>query len=103
MSLVIELQTASGGPGGASYQAHAQSRLSTKAWAKIDLFDVHGRLISGRWRVPMRITPINPVLSTRDLLSVPQVWKLYSNALFGIMWTVLKEFSQFDFHYKTCA
>ena len=70
MALIIELQTASQAPSGAYFNP---SRLSTKAWAKLNLFDLHGRLVSGRWRIPLRITPIKPHVTANDVNNMPQV------------------------------
>ena len=67
ISVIIELQTATSSSGGKS------SRLTSKAWTKLDLFDLHGRLLSGRWRTVLRLTPINPRLATQDLDTVAQV------------------------------
>jgi hypothetical protein len=87
MALVIELQTASGVPNGAY---NSPSRLTTKAWAKLDLFEIHGRVVSGRWRLPMRITPIKPHLTTNDVGKIQQVFAHHksvyeSKYLFRIM------------------
>ena len=66
VTLIIELQTATSSGG-------KSSRLTSKAWAKLDLFDLRGQLMSGRWRCRLRMTPINPRLATQDLDTVAQV------------------------------
>ncbi|XP_069089333.1 coiled-coil domain-containing protein 17 [Pleurodeles waltl] len=69
ISLVIELQ-ASGGfdPYGQEVQ-----RMSSRGWAKLDLFDRHNQVISGRWKVPVRVLPLKPDLTMGQLNAVPQV------------------------------
>ncbi|XP_078502646.1 uncharacterized protein LOC144760234 [Lissotriton helveticus] len=69
ISLVTELQ-ASGGfdPYGQEVQ-----RMSSRGWAKLDLFDRHNQVISGRWKVPVRALPVKPDLTMGQLNAVPQV------------------------------
>ncbi|XP_063770684.1 coiled-coil domain-containing protein 17-like [Pseudophryne corroboree] len=69
ISLIIELQ-ASGG-----YDPYGQevSRLIPRGWVKIDLFDYQNRVISGQWKVPIRILPVKPSLTTGALNGVPQL------------------------------
>ncbi|XP_033875264.3 coiled-coil domain-containing protein 17-like [Acipenser ruthenus] len=68
-ALVLELQ-ASGG-----YDPYGQevNRLISRGWVKIDIFDSHNRVISGRWKVPIRILPVNPRLTTGEINAVPQL------------------------------
>ncbi|ELU18096.1 hypothetical protein CAPTEDRAFT_37572, partial [Capitella teleta] len=61
LNLVVELQTS--GPGG---------RLSTRAWGILPLFDPMSRLISGRWRVLLKMPPIRPNISQHELHALPQ-------------------------------
>lgn len=69
ISLVIELQAAGGfDPYGQEIQ-----RLVSRGWAKIDIFDHHNQVISGRWKVPVRSLPVNPSLTTGQLNGIPQV------------------------------
>ena len=70
LTVIIELQTATSSTGG---HAPARGRMTSRAWTKLDLFDLHGQLISGRWRTSLRMTPVKPNLSTSDLKSVTQV------------------------------
>ncbi|MBN3311184.1 CCD17 protein, partial [Amia calva] len=69
ISLVLELQ-ASGG-----YDPYGQevSRLVSRGWVKLDIFDSHNRVISGRWKVPIRILPVKPSLTTGEINGVPQL------------------------------
>uniref|UniRef100_A0A8C5PNF9 Coiled-coil domain-containing protein 17 n=1 Tax=Leptobrachium leishanense TaxID=445787 RepID=A0A8C5PNF9_9ANUR len=69
ISLIIELQ-ASGG-----YDPYGQeiSRLIPRGWVKIDIFDSQNRVISGHWKIPIRILPVKPSLTTGALNGVPQL------------------------------
>ncbi|XP_068817783.1 coiled-coil domain-containing protein 17 [Capricornis sumatraensis] len=44
-----------------------------KAWASLVLFDQNQRLLSGRWRLPLRALPLDPSLSPGQLNRIPQV------------------------------
>ncbi|XP_069482499.1 coiled-coil domain-containing protein 17-like [Ambystoma mexicanum] len=69
ISLVIELQ-ASGG-----YDQYGQevNRLVARGWVKIDIFDYQNRVISGQWRVPVRVLPVKASLTTGEMNGVPQL------------------------------
>ncbi|XP_038660351.1 coiled-coil domain-containing protein 17-like isoform X2 [Scyliorhinus canicula] len=69
ISLIMELQ-ASGG-----YDPYGQdiNRLVSRGWIKIDIFDSQNRVISGRWKVPVRILPVKPSMTTGELNGVPQL------------------------------
>ncbi|XP_069820486.1 coiled-coil domain-containing protein 17-like isoform X2 [Dendropsophus ebraccatus] len=69
ISLIIELQ-ASGG-----YDPYGQevSRLIPRGWVKVDIFDYQNRVISGLWKVPVRILPVKTSLTTGALNGVPQL------------------------------
>ncbi|XP_029458393.1 coiled-coil domain-containing protein 17-like isoform X4 [Rhinatrema bivittatum] len=69
IALVIELQ-ASGG-----YNPYGQevNQLVSRGWMKIDIFDYQNRVISGHWKIPVRILPMKPSLTTVELNGVPQV------------------------------
>lgn len=69
----MELQAAGSVPG----SEHDQSRLITKAWTKIPLFDSQERLMAGRHRMPLRATPIKPYIPMNELTSIPQVKKIF--------------------------
>ena len=72
LRLVIEVQAASG-PSGPSNIVNPNHRLTTRAWTKLDLFAENLLLLSGYWKVPLRMPPINPQLSNHDMNSLPQV------------------------------
>ncbi|XP_060702280.1 coiled-coil domain-containing protein 17-like [Hemiscyllium ocellatum] len=69
ISLIIELQ-ASGG-----FDPYGQdiNRLISRGWIKIDTFDSQNRVISGRWKVPVRVLPVKPSMTTGELNGVPQL------------------------------
>lgn len=63
LSVVIELQTASTPKSDSKFSA---LNFTTEAWTKFDLFDQQGQVVSGRWRLPLKIIPIEPYLSSSD-------------------------------------
>ncbi|XP_073407463.1 coiled-coil domain-containing protein 17-like isoform X2 [Dendrobates tinctorius] len=69
ISLIIQFQ-ASGG-----YDPYGQevSRLIPRGWVKVDIFDYQNRVISGQWKIPVRILPVKPSLTTGALNGVPQL------------------------------
>ncbi|XP_074987982.1 coiled-coil domain-containing protein 17 isoform X3 [Caretta caretta] len=71
IALVMELQ-ASGG-----FDAYGQEiqRLASRGWAKINLFDQLHQLISGQWKIPVRLLPVQPGLTTEQLNGIPQAGK----------------------------
>uniref|UniRef100_A0A8C7EUM6 Coiled-coil domain containing 17 n=1 Tax=Neovison vison TaxID=452646 RepID=A0A8C7EUM6_NEOVI len=65
VSLVCELQ---------AWQGLAWTREpQPKAWASLVLFDRKQRVLSGRWRLPLRALPVDPSLSLGQLNGIPQV------------------------------
>ena len=65
MSLVCELQ---------AWQGLAWGRApQPKAWASLVLFDGDQRVLSGRWRLPLRALPVDASLSLGQLNGIPQV------------------------------
>lgn len=44
-----------------------------KAWASLPLFDVDQRLLSGCWRIPLRVLPLELSFSLGQLSKIPQV------------------------------
>lgn len=44
-----------------------------KAWASLVLFDRNQRVLSGRWRLPLRTLPLDSSLSPGQLNGIPQV------------------------------
>ncbi|XP_011857291.1 PREDICTED: coiled-coil domain-containing protein 17 isoform X2 [Mandrillus leucophaeus] len=64
VSLVCELQV---------WQGLAWARApQPKAWVSLGLFDQDQRVLSGRWRLPLRALPLDPSLSLRQLNGIPQ-------------------------------
>ena len=68
LGIVAELQ-ASGGPA----SEHDRHSLITRAWCKIPLFDNHGSLIAGRFRIPLRNVPIKPFLHVSQCQRITKV------------------------------
>eukprot|EP00079_Xenopus_tropicalis_P039383 XP_017953154.1 PREDICTED: coiled-coil domain-containing protein 17-like isoform X2 [Xenopus tropicalis] len=68
-SLIMELQAS----GGYDPYGHEVSQLIPRGWVKIDIFDQQNRVISGQWKVPIRILPVKPSLTTGALNAVPQL------------------------------
>ncbi|XP_047645180.1 coiled-coil domain-containing protein 17 isoform X2 [Phacochoerus africanus] len=65
VSLVCELQ---------AWQGLAWAKTpQPKAWASLVLFDLDQRVLSGRWRLPLRALPLDPSLSLGQLNGIPQV------------------------------
>lgn len=65
VSLICELQT---------WQGSSWSRApEPKAWSSLHLFDQHQRVLSGRWRLPLRALPRDSSLSPGQLNAIPQV------------------------------
>ncbi|OCU00881.1 coiled-coil domain-containing protein 17 [Xenopus laevis] len=69
ISLIMELQAS----GGYDPYGHEVSQLIPRGWVKIDIFDHQNRVISGQWKVPIRILPVKPSLTTGALNAVPQL------------------------------
>lgn len=69
IALITELQ-ASGG-----HDAYGQEiqHLAPRGWAKIHLFDHLHQVLSGYWKVPIRVLPVKPGLTAEQLNGVPQV------------------------------
>ncbi|KAM8935533.1 LOW QUALITY PROTEIN: coiled-coil domain-containing protein 17 [Lycaon pictus] len=65
VSLVCELQAWQGLAGAGEPRP--------KAWASLVLFDWDQRVLSGRWRLPLRALPLDPSLSLEQLNGIPQV------------------------------
>ncbi|XP_073499706.1 coiled-coil domain-containing protein 17 isoform X2 [Phyllobates terribilis] len=71
ISLIIEFQVA----GGFNTYGQEVQHMSPSGWTKLDLFDQHNQVLSGRWKLPVRALPLRPGLSTGQLNTVPQVGK----------------------------
>ncbi|XP_014592686.2 coiled-coil domain-containing protein 17 isoform X3 [Equus caballus] len=65
VALVCELQASQG-------LAWARAP-QPKAWASLVLFDRDQRVLSGRWRLPLRALPLDTSLSLEQLNGIPQV------------------------------
>ncbi|XP_078426566.1 coiled-coil domain-containing protein 17-like isoform X2 [Cetorhinus maximus] len=69
ISLIMELQAS----GGCDPYGQDINRLISRGWIKIDIFDSQDRVISGRWKVPVRVLPVKPSMTTGELNGVPQL------------------------------
>ncbi|XP_048475752.1 uncharacterized protein LOC109929514 [Rhincodon typus] len=69
ISLIMELQAS----GGCDPYGQDINRLISRGWIKIDIFDSQNRVISGRWKVPVRVLPVKPSMTTSELNGVPQL------------------------------
>ncbi|XP_043819389.1 coiled-coil domain-containing protein 17 [Dromiciops gliroides] len=47
-----------------------------QAWTSVQLFDMEQRVLSGRWRLPLRALPRVPGLSSRQLNAIPQAGQI---------------------------
>ncbi|XP_030047956.1 coiled-coil domain-containing protein 17 [Microcaecilia unicolor] len=68
-ALIMELQ-ASG-----AYDIYGQevSHLVSRGWTKMDIFDHQNRVISGHWKIPIRVLPMKPLMTTGEMNAVPQL------------------------------
>ncbi len=64
--MVIELQTS-------TTQQSPDNELRTTAWTKLPLFDNKNRLLSGRWKVPLKATPIHHSENLAIIRTLPTV------------------------------
>ncbi|XP_075263372.1 coiled-coil domain-containing protein 17-like, partial [Convolutriloba macropyga] len=62
LALVVEVQA----------QSSFLPRQKTIGWAKVLLFDNQLRVLSGRWRTPIRLIPLRADMIVKDLNTVPQ-------------------------------
>ncbi len=76
--MVIEIQVTTRQP--------ANEILRTNAWVKLPLFDHRNRLLSGRWKVPLKALPIQQNESLRMINTLPSVSsnKLFISSIQGI-------------------
>ena len=65
LTVVIEVQTATAN--------QSENELRTTAWTKLPLFDTKNRLLSGRWKVPLKATPIHHSESLAVISTLPTV------------------------------
>ncbi|KAF5897937.1 low-density lipoprotein receptor-related protein 2-like isoform X5, partial [Clarias magur] len=66
ISLVIQVQAS----GGYDIYGHEVTHLG---WLKLAIFDCHNRVIAGRWKVPVRLLPAKPSMTTAEINAVPQL------------------------------
>lgn len=69
ISLVAELQAS----GGFDVYGQEIQNLAPRGWAKINIFDHLHQVMSGHWKVPIRLLPVKPSLTEEQLNGVPQV------------------------------
>lgn len=50
-----------------------ESFLTDCGWCKIDLFDSYNRVVSGRWKAPVRILPVKAGIDAAQLNTIPQL------------------------------
>ncbi|KAL8600700.1 hypothetical protein ACOMHN_057290 [Nucella lapillus] len=67
LGIVTELQVA-----GAIGSNHDPTRLITRGWTKIPLFDGQKRLYTGRFKLPLRHSPIKPYIPFGELDDIAQ-------------------------------
>ena len=66
LTVVIEIQTSSN-------KQTVDEELKTNAWTKLPLFDNKNRLLSGRWKVPLKALPIHHTESLAIIDKLPTV------------------------------
>ncbi|XP_063153879.1 coiled-coil domain-containing protein 17 [Candoia aspera] len=71
ISLVVELQAS----GGFDVYGQEIQNLTSRGWAKINIFDHLHQVMCGHWKVPIRVLPVKPSLTEEQLNGVPQVGK----------------------------
>ena len=50
-----------------------EEQFKPVCWSKFLLFDNQHRVISGKWKVPLRIVPSRPDIHPKDANNIPQV------------------------------
>jgi hypothetical protein len=66
LTILIELQLAS--------KEVNESKLRSCAWTKIPLFDFKNRLLTGRWRMPLKSLPIKSDTNLSNFSGFQSVW-----------------------------
>ena len=69
LTILIELQM--------TVKDNRETRLKSCAWTKIPLFDSKNRLLSGRWKVNLKMLPIKSDATINILDSLPEVRILF--------------------------
>lgn len=72
LTIVIEIQTS-------TIKKAPVDQLETTAWAKFPLFDNKNRLISGRWKVPIKKLPVLFHETLATVKNLPSVKSINSN------------------------
>lgn len=83
-------------------KAPANEELKTTCWTKLPLFDNKNRLLSGRWKVPLKALPIHHDESLAIISTYPTVIEIYllfksfskKNACFFI------QYEKAELHYR---
>ncbi|XP_077190107.1 coiled-coil domain-containing protein 17 isoform X2 [Paroedura picta] len=71
IALITELQAS----GGLDAYGQEIQHLTPRGWAKIHIFDHQHQVLSGYWKVPIRVLPVKPDLAAEQLNCVPQAGK----------------------------
>lgn len=71
MTVLIEVQTSS------KKSETAKEDFKTEGWAKFALFDQKNRLLSGRWRIPLKALPVSQNESLATISRLPTVKKVF--------------------------
>ncbi|XP_060764573.1 coiled-coil domain-containing protein 17-like [Neoarius graeffei] len=69
ISLVMHVQAS----GGYDIYGHKVTHLAPRGWLKLHIFDHHNHVISGRWKVPVRLLPAKPSMTMAEINAVPQL------------------------------
>ncbi|XP_066507683.1 coiled-coil domain-containing protein 17-like [Hoplias malabaricus] len=69
VSLVMQVQVS----GGYGLYDQEVTHLVPRGWAKQNIFDRHNHIISGRWKIPIRILPAKPTMTMAEVNAVPQL------------------------------
>eukprot|EP00117_Sycon_ciliatum_P007670 scpid7195/ scgid1142/ Coiled-coil domain-containing protein 17 len=56
------------------HQQQHRRRTNAVAWTAVDLFDRHHNLLSGRWKVPLRVPPVIKDITTAGLNDIVQYY-----------------------------
>ncbi|XP_064605743.1 uncharacterized protein LOC135470637 [Liolophura sinensis] len=67
LGIVVELQLTS-----PSAVTSERNSLVPQAWTKISVFNDYGQLTTGRFHIQFRVLPISPLLSFRDMETLPR-------------------------------
>ena len=75
LTILVELQMA-------VLNSSNELKLKSCAWTKIQLFDSKNRLLSGRWKLPLKKLPIQSDALVNSLGDLPEV--MFNNCLFSL-------------------